>query len=237
MPETTLDTLLLTAAFVGCIHTATGPDHFVPFIALARAGRWSLGKTMAVTTACGIGHVLGSVLLGLVGLAVGTAVARLIDVEAFRGNVAGWLLLGFGLAYMVWGLRRAWRHRPHAHLDVHPDGTIHLHQHAHDARQESVDSPGRASAATPWIVFLIFVFGPCEPLIPLLMYPAAKANLGASVLVATVFGLVTLSTMLVMVTAGYLGLARFAGGAAERYAHAACGGAIAMCGGAVCMGL
>jgi len=27
-----------------------------------------------------------------------------------------------------------------------------------------------------WALFLIFVFGPCEPLIPLIMYPAAKLN-------------------------------------------------------------
>jgi len=68
-----------------------------------RAGGWTLRKTMLVTIACGIGHVASSVLLGLAGLALGTAVARLVDIEDFRGGTAGWLLFGIGLAYMMWG--------------------------------------------------------------------------------------------------------------------------------------
>jgi sulfite exporter TauE/SafE len=238
LPESTLEALLATAAVIGFVHTATGPDHFLPFIALSRAGGWSLRKTMLVTTACGIGHVASSVVLGLAGLAIGAAVAGLVHIEDFRGSVAGWLLLGFGLAYMVWGLRRAWRNRPHAHVHAHADGTVHYHTHTHDAQHAHVhDAPDKAALVTPWIVFLIFVFGPCEPLIPLLMYPAAEASLAGSMLVATVFGLTTLSTMLVMVAIGYLGLVRFASGTLERYGHAACGGAIALCGAAVVFGL
>lgn len=237
MADKTLDVLVLTAAFVGFFHTLTGPDHFLPFIALSRAGNWSLRKTMLVTTACGIGHVASSVLLGLAGLALGTAVARLVDIEEFRGSVAGWMLFGVGLAYMVWGLRRAWRNRPHAHLHVHADGLVHSHEHSHDAEHAHVHPAAGSAAAAPWIMFLIFVFGPCEPLIPLLMYPAAEANLAGSVLVAGVFGVATLATMLSMVAIGYLGLARMAHGILERYAHAACGGAIAACGAAVVFGL
>ena len=238
MPDATLEALVATAALVGFFHTATGPDHFLPFIALSRAGGWSFRKTMLVTTACGVGHVASSVLLGLVGLTVGAAVAGLVGIETLRGSVAGWLLVGFGLAYMVWGVRRAWRNRPHAHVHPHADGTIHYHTHTHDTEHAHVHaSADNAAIVTPWIVFLIFVFGPCEPLIPLLMYPAAEASLAGSVLVAAVFGLATLSTMVVMVAVGYFGLARFATGAIERYSHAACGGAVALCGAAVVYGL
>ncbi len=220
MEETTLQALTLTAAVVGVVHTATGPDHFLPFIAMSRAGGWSLRKTMFITSACGMGHVLSSVVLGLAGFALGTALGRLEIFEAFRGSVAGWLLFGFGLAYLVWGLRRAWRKRAHDAEHAH----LHLNDH-------------EAGVVGPWIVFLIFVFGPCEPLIPLLYPAAAEASLAGSVLVAGVFGLATLSTMLAMVAAGYLGLARFASGSMQRYAHAICGGAIAACGAAVVFGL
>jgi hypothetical protein len=238
LPEQTLNALVVTAAFIGFLHTLTGPDHFLPFIALARAGGWSLRKTMLVTSACGVGHVAGSVLLGLGGLAVGAAVAGLVGIEEFRGSVAGWLLLGFGLAYLVWGLRRAWRRRPHAHVHAHADGTVHYHTHTHEAEHAHVHAAAdHAAIVTPWIVFLIFIFGPCEPLIPLLMYPAAEASLAGSVLVAGVFGVATLATMLVMVAVGYLGLMRFASGAVDRYGHAACGGAVALCGAAVVFGL
>jgi nickel/cobalt exporter len=235
---TTLDALLLTAAFVGFFHTALGPDHFLPFIAMSRSGRWSLAKTMFVTAGCGIGHVASSVVLGLAGLAVGTMLARIMSIEEFRGEVAGWLLLGFGLAYMVWGLRQAWRRRPHAHVHVHADGTVHSHTHQHDTDHAHVHgAPDDVRRATPWILFLIFVFGPCEPLIPLLIAPAAASSLSASVLVAVVFGAVTLATMLSIVAAGYLGLSQLARGKFERFADAGCGAAIAACGVAVCLGM
>ncbi len=232
MPETTLGALVATAAAIGFLHTVTGPDHFLPFIALAKAGRWSFARTMVVTSLCGIAHVASSVVLGLAGLAVGAALARLVGIEEFRGSVAGWLLFGFGLAYLVWGLRHAWGKRLHAHSHF-PAGVME----GDAAQAHSHQSSRPASVITPWIVFLIFAFGPCEPLIPLLMYPAAESSLAGSMLVAGVFGATTLSTMLTMVAAGYLGLARISGGAIERYGHAACGGAIALCGAAVVFGL
>ncbi|HEX3724787.1 MAG TPA: hypothetical protein VHV08_01030, partial [Pirellulales bacterium] len=130
MAETTVDALALTAAFVGFFHTLTGPDHFLPFIAMSRSGAWSWTRTALVTTACGIGHVLSSVVLGFAGLAVGSAAGKLVHIEEWRGNIAGWLLLGFGLAYMIWGLRQAWRGIPHSHVHAHADGVVHSHPHA-----------------------------------------------------------------------------------------------------------
>ena len=52
--------LALTGATVGILHTALGPDHYLPFALMARAGRWSRAKTLWVTLACGLGHVLRS---------------------------------------------------------------------------------------------------------------------------------------------------------------------------------
>jgi hypothetical protein len=45
---------------------------------------------------------------------------------------------------------------------------------------------------TPWALFIIFILGPCEALIPLFMYPAAQNSNGVVIMVAIVFGLVTL---------------------------------------------
>ena len=92
-----------------------------------------------------------------------------------RGNLAGWLLLGFGLAYLAWGVKRALRNQPHTHAHAHADGIVHDHAHAHsDEHAHPHTDEARAASMTPWILFTIFVFGPCEPLIPLLMFPAAK---------------------------------------------------------------
>ena len=54
-----------TAATIGFVHTVTGPDHYLPFVVIGRARNWRLKRTLGVTVLCGIGHVLGSVALGL----------------------------------------------------------------------------------------------------------------------------------------------------------------------------
>ena len=221
--------LTLTAAALGSMHTILGPDHYVPFVMMARAAGWSRSKTLWVTFGCGLGHVLSSVLLGGIGIALGAAVARLEAIEAIRGELAAWLLIGFGLAYGTWGLWRGLKKRSHGHLHNHADGTIHSHLHSHT--EKHVHVPGAAAGQlTPWILFTIFVFGPCEPLIPLLMYPAARASLWGVVLVTLVFGTTTILTMLVTVLVVRAGLVRIGLGTLERYIHAFAGATIALCG-------
>jgi hypothetical protein len=90
---------------------------------------------------------------------------------------------------------------------------------------------------TPWVLFTIFVFGPCEPLIPILMFPAAKLSLWGIALVTLVFGVCTLATMTALVVAGCLGLSRLALAGWGRYSHALAGLAIAACGAAIRLGL
>jgi nickel/cobalt exporter len=232
--------LLGTAAFIGFVHTLTGPDHYIPFIAMSKAGRWSLARTTTITLLCGLGHVLSSVVLGLVGSAASLSLSRLEWFEGVRGDLAAWLLLAFGLAYMVWGIRRAIRNRPHTHLHVHADGSTHRHAHTHHdehAHPHGASDTPVANTMTPWILFTVFVFGPCEPLIPLLMYPALQQSLASMALVAGVFALFTIGTMLTVVLAAYWGLLHLSNPRLQRYSHALAGLALAACGGAMVAGL
>lgn len=223
-----------TAASLGLIHTIIGPDHYLPFIVISRARNWTLRKTLFVSFLAGLGHILSSVVLGFVGIALGIAVARLEGVESARGEIAAWLLIGFGMAYFLWGIRRAWKGKPHTHAHLHEHAEAADHTHGPDAAHEHVHSHEKAEHAhphgesskvniTPWVLFTIFVFGPCEPLIPLVMYPAARHSTAGVVLVAAAFGLVTIATMLVIITAASWG-ARFVRlGKLERYSHALAG--------------
>lgn len=238
MGDTTLTALLSLAAFTGVVHTLMGPDHYVPFVAMARARDWTLSKTLAITLACGVGHVLGSLLLGAIGIAIGAAVGGLDAFEAFRSQIAAWLMLGFGIAYTAWGVRRAIRNKPHSHLHVHGDGVVHSHTHTHTGEHAHVhpSEAGRRSI-TPWVLFTIFVFGACETLIPQLMYPAAQGSWFTVALVVMVFGACTLGTMTAAVAVSYLGLSRLSLPPLERYAHATAGLAVTACGVALKLGL
>lgn len=222
--------LTLSAAAIAFLHTILGPDHYLPFIAMAKARGWSMHRTLRITLLCGAGHLAGSVALGLVGIAIGAQLASLEWLERVRGDLAAWLLVGFGLAYTAWGIRQAWRNRPHTHWHEH-EGVVHRHEHTHHRDHAHVHpASGRKTSITPWLIFVIFVLGPCEPLIPLLMYPAAQASLPGVLLVTTVFGVVTVLTMLCAVWLTLAGLERLRLQALERYAHALAGGAVLTCG-------
>ncbi len=222
--------ITITAASIGLFHTLLGPDHYLPFIVMARARKWSLLKTTWITVLCGVGHVLSSIILGIIGIALGISINKLGAIELFRGGIAAWLLIAFGVGYFVWGLFRARRNRPHVHWHAHEDMSSQIHKHTHSKDHLHVHKGESAKNLTPWILFTIFVFGPCEPLIPLLMYPAAKSSIFGLVLVTIVFSVVTIMTMLSIVIFLSLGANLLPIGRLERYTHALAGATICICG-------
>ena len=221
-----------TSASIALLHTLLGPDHYLPFIVLAKARQWSRLRTVVITLLCGIGHVLSSVVLGFVGIAVGTAIFKLEAIESFRGELAAWLLITFGFTYFIWGLHRAILNRPHEHFHLHKDEDGHTHTHKHSGGHfHAHDS--KSSDTTVWILFIIFIFGPCEPLIPLVMYPAAKGSILTVILVVSIFAATTIATMLFIVLASYYGLSNISFQRFEKYSHALAGLTIFLCGGAI----
>lgn len=244
--------LCATAVTVGTLHTLLGPDHYVPFAAMARAGNWSAAKTLRVTAGCGLGHVAGSAVIGLIGLGVGTALTSLEILEGIRGDLAAWLLIAFGLSSFLWGLPRAsggvsvGHHRRHAH------GPRHRH-HSLPAAESTIAGPtvgdvpvplvsgddgtGDATVWAPWMLFLVFVFGPCEPLIPLLLVPAAKVSPLAVAGVVAAFAGATVATMTLAVMAIHSGIGLIPALALQRWAHPLAGLAVLLCGVAIKLGL
>ena len=224
--------LILTAASIAFVHTILGPDHYLVFVSMAKARDWSLAKALRITTYCGVAHILSSVAIGLVGIAAGAELGKLVAIEEGRGSLAGWALLAFGLVYFVWGVKQIGRGRRHTHLHRHGD-VIHSHEHDHHREHAHVHLAPAAKSITPWALFVIFVLGPCEALIPLLMYPAAQQSGYLVLTVAVVFGVVTMITMLGAVAVGLLGLKRIKLTGLERYSHAIAGAAIVLCGSAI----
>ena len=227
--ETSTILLAGTAVTLGFIHTLVGPDHYLPFIVMGEARQWTIRKTMFITLLCGLGHVLSSVVLGFVGIFAGLSLSKLQLFESFRGNIAAWLLIAFGLVYMLISLRSLYRKKKHLHSHDHADGTTHEHEHNHFTGHSHVHVSDRKNL-TPWILFLVFVLGPCEPLIPLVMYPAAENNISGVIIVAILFSLVTIVTMMSIVLAFRLGLSRINMKPVERYVNVIAGATIAVSG-------
>ena len=230
--------LILATAGVAITHTLFGPDHYLPFIMLARARHWSRSRTVLVTTLCGLGHILSSLLLGAIGLAAGTALAHIEKLEGMRGDWAAWGLFGFGIAYLVWGVRKAIR--THSGIAAHAHGIgVHIHTHGDHVHAHPASSPADSSAAssrsvvTFWSLFIIFVLGPCEPLIPLFVLPASRGRWDLALLTGVIFGLLTIALMVAVTILALAGLTHLNFGRLERWSHAMAGAVITLSGAAI----
>lgn len=209
--------LSLTAASLGFIHTALGPDHYLPFIVLSKARNWSVAKTMWITFVSGVGHVGGSVIIGLVGIALGISLNKLTFIEEFRGDIVALLLIAFGLAYSVYGFYKFLKNGGHHHLPnfLIPKSLREIKHQVSHGLEEKVDE----TKLTPWVLFIIFVFGPCEVLIPMLFIPAVQQSSTGIASVALFFGIATIATMMFIVYLGHLGSSFLKFKSKEKYMH------------------
>ena len=206
--------LISTAALIAFIHTIIGPDHYLIFVALGKARDWSTLKTLKYTTICGVGHILSSVIIGFIGIFFGIELVKLVNLEESRGLLSEWTLLFFGLIYFVWGLRKI---------------RIHKNKKNISNKNSYINSQKKGFNITPWTLFIVFVLGPCEALIPLFMYPAIEADMMLVFQVAFVFGIVTLVTMLLSVFLLMKGLNIFKFNSFEKYSHVIAGASIMLC--------
>jgi len=200
--------LLLTSTLSIAFLHSLAPDHWMPFAVIGKAKRWSKMKLIWVTFISGIGHVGSSILLGCIGILLGFSLSRIRGIESQRGEIALWLLIGFGVAYTIWGLKKA-RNYKHEHVDTG------------DITKKTV---------TLWTLFAVFVLGPCEPLVPL-MFLATEYGWHGILLTSLVFSIVTVSMMLVQTMLAHFGVKLIRHDIAEKYSHAFAGLVIALTGG------
>ncbi|MEW5807669.1 MAG: hypothetical protein AB1756_10045 [Acidobacteriota bacterium] len=188
---------------------ALAPDHWMPFIMIGRAQKWLTTKLIWVTFLSGIGHVASSIVIGGIGLFLGFSLSSVEGWESSRGSIAILLLIGFGVAYALWGLKHARKHR-HKHSDIFDDET----------KQRTV---------TVWTIFALFVLGPCEPLIPL-MFLASKYGWSGVLWITFLFSIVTIAMMIGQTLLGYSGFNLVKLGTLDHYSHSIAGVVIALTG-------
>ncbi len=86
-------------------------------------------------------------------------------------------------------------------------------------------------------IFTVFILGPCEPLVPLVLAPAATGSWWLAGLLALVFAASTLTAMVAAVAVGRSGLGRLNVQPLERFGHALAGLVLAACGAVMLAGL
>lgn len=200
--------LLLASSFlVGLVHALAGPDHYIPFIAMAEAGKWSRLKTLSLASFASLLHVGSSIVIGIAGIGAGKQLLHLARIESVRGTLGGYLLMIVGGIYTLYALYK--HRRPHIHNGLPPANT--------------------AKTMAGWTLFSIFVLGPCEPLIPL-MFAVLPFGIPGIIGICLVFTLTTLLAVNAAVIFGTSTLKPIAARFSHSFAHLAGGIAILITG-------
>ncbi len=215
----TLSAIWIAALLTAVLHTIMGPDHYLPFVAISKSRNFSLKKTLFWTFACGIGHIASALLIALVFIYFShwLSTEEFSWIEDNRGNIAAYALIGLGAAYLLWAIR-------------------HRLQHKHDKHHHHLPQPDEKKNISVWILFIIFVLGPCEALLPIL---TASSVLGAFAVISStiIFSVATIATMTIAVTCCLLGINALHFNRLENYAHEIASGTIMACGIAIICGL
>lgn len=198
--------LILSTLSIAFIHSLA-PDHWVPFAVIGKAKKWSKTRLSLVTLVSGIGHVGSSIVVGAIGIFLGFSLYHLTAIESQRAEIGLWLLIGFGVAYTIWGLKKAKDYK-------------HEHINAEEMKTKSI---------TLWTLFAVFVLGPCEPLIPL-MFLATEYGWAGILTVSFIFSTVTIFMMVAQSLLAYAGIQLIRHDIADRYSHAFAGFVIVLTG-------
>ncbi len=218
-----LTTLAATGFSVAFFHAAI-PTHWLPFVLVARARGWSRGKTFAVVSFAGLGHVALTTLLGLLIAWLGFQLDAHIG-EIFP-RVAGAILLGIGLFYFWRQVRGGVLHH-HAPGGAHQPGAGCGHEHGHshwDA--ELQDTPLVSRGTGDWAaiggLFTMLTLSPCEGFLPVYLSGVSYGWQGFFVL-SGILAAGTLAGMMVFTWLTLIGFERLPVQRLERYEAALLG--------------
>lgn len=90
---------LLGGGFIAAFLHAALPTHWLPFVLVGRAQRWSGGRTLLAVTAAGLAHIVTTAVLG--GLIVAAGLALDQWVQGLLPHLSAVLLFLFGAFYLA----------------------------------------------------------------------------------------------------------------------------------------
>jgi hypothetical protein len=170
---------LLGGGFVAAFLHAALPTHWLPFVLVGQAQRWSLPRILAAVAAAGLAHIATTAVVGSLIVAAGLALDQWI--AGLLPNLSAMLLFAFGAFYLIRALVR----RP---APVTADGpTLDLAE------------PTVPHATAFWGLVAMLAISPGEVLLPIYMSSASEGLL-ALILLTLAFGLGTILGMGVFTT-------------------------------------
>jgi nickel/cobalt exporter len=178
--------LLAAAAGVGFGH-AILPDHWVPLAVLGRTQRYPLARVARLSGLAGVAHVLVSIILGAVIIAIGLQFRSTI--QSAQDTIVGVILIATGIAFVVLELTGHGHRHEHDHSHDHRDGHHHDHTHPHPSSRRG---PGGLAAV---MVPFGAAASPDLTILPVFL-AATTAGVATAIGSLVVFAAVTIGTII-----------------------------------------
>jgi nickel/cobalt exporter len=177
--------LLAAAAGVGFGH-AILPDHWVPLAVLGRTRRYPLSRIARLSGLAGVAHVMVSLVLGAVIIAIGLQFRSTI--QDAQDTIIGCVLIATGLGFAVLELTG------HGHSHDHEHGHSHDHDHDHDNHGEHDPQRGGVHGLAAVMVPFGAAASPDLTILPIFL-AATTAGVATAVGSLVVFAAVTIGTI------------------------------------------
>jgi hypothetical protein len=214
---------VIAAAGVGFGH-AILPDHWAPLAVLGRTHRYPLRKVARLSGLAGVAHVLVSIVLGGVIVAIGLQFRS--TVEHAQNAIVGSLLIATGVAFLV--VELTGHGHPHPHPHTHTHAHAHTHEHAHDHGSRSsllaVMVPFGAAASPDLTILPVFL-------------AATAAGAGAAIGALIAFAVATIATITALTVFAAAGGYQVRGEWLERWGNAFTAGVLLVIGALVLVGV
>jgi hypothetical protein len=205
--------LLAAAAGVGFGH-AILPDHWVPLAVLGRTRRYPLSRVARLSGLAGVAHVLVSIILGAVIIAVGLQFRS--SVEHAQDTIIGCILIATGIGFLLLELTGHGHHHDHEHR--------HNYAHPHPGGLAAVMVPFGAAASPDLTILPVFL-------------AATTAGVATAVGAVVIFAAVTIGTIMGLTLAAARGGYQIRGEWLERWGNLFTAGVLAAIGVLVLLGI
>jgi nickel/cobalt exporter len=206
--------LLAAAAGVGFGH-AILPDHWVPLAVLGRTRRYSLARIARLSSLAGVAHVLVSIILGAVIVAVGLQFRS--QIQHAQDTIIGCILIATGLGFAALELTGHGHHHDHDH--GHGHGHTHDHDHHHHDHDHDAQPTGRLSGLAAVMVPFGAAASPDLTILPVFL-AATTAGVATAIGSLVVFAAVTIGTIVGLTLAAARGSYQIQGEWLERWGNA-----------------
>jgi nickel/cobalt transporter (NicO) family protein len=215
--------LLAAAAGVGFGH-AILPDHWVPLAVLGRTRRYPLTRIARLSGLAGVAHVLVSIALGAVIIAIGLQFRSTI--QHAQDTIIGCILIATGIGFLVLELTGHGHHHDHDHGHHdhdHDHGNDHTHVHTHDdgyTHDTHADEPNprRLSGLAAVMVPFGAAASPDLTILPVFL-AATTAGIATAVGSVVIFAAVTIGTIVGLTLAAARGGYQIQGEWLERWGN------------------